>query len=257
MAVHKESARRSADTALRKSLGTLGSGHFLISSIERDAPSPASALIASRMASLTPSPWLPLPSGSGAAWRSKPLRVPSAMTIPRDGSFALASLGSLRTVHAPILNSLVRMQTVGMHSHWNDFSGILAPSLLGSNSPISRTRIAMWVELRTVMFPSIATKPGSTAPLLGRLADGSVLMPVLSKFLTAAIRRKAEHEAPGQRHRLSFLGPGRPPLDCRAIFLKDRTADSHTEIQLRSCCPPPASPDGFGSSVGFPKGLEQ
>src|SRR5207247_3176058 len=66
--------------------------------------SPASAPAASCMALLTLSQSLPLPFGSRAARKGKPLIVPSTIAIPRDGSFGLAFLGRVRRVHDPIFS---------------------------------------------------------------------------------------------------------------------------------------------------------
>jgi len=44
--------------------------------------------------------------------------VPLMKASPRDGSFALASLGNLRRVHEPILNSLVSKRIVGIIRLW-------------------------------------------------------------------------------------------------------------------------------------------
>lgn len=40
--------------------------------------------------------------------------VPSAMTMPREGSFALAVFGSLSTVHEPMVNGVAVKQIVGI-----------------------------------------------------------------------------------------------------------------------------------------------
>jgi hypothetical protein len=56
------------------------------------------------MALLTLSRWLPLPFGSRGALKGTLLMAPSTIVTPGDGSFALAFLGRVRRVHAPIFS---------------------------------------------------------------------------------------------------------------------------------------------------------
>ena len=52
--------------------------------------------------------------------------VPSTIVMPRDGSFALALLGSLRRVHEPILNSVASKRIVDIFPCSLSASGIAA-----------------------------------------------------------------------------------------------------------------------------------
>jgi len=86
--------------AFRRSAGTLGSGSSAAGAISSETMSPASAPAASRSFRSTLSQWPPWPSGSSVARKAKPLKVPSTDVMPREGSFALASLGRVRKVQA-------------------------------------------------------------------------------------------------------------------------------------------------------------
>src|SRR5439155_20393736 len=85
--------------AFRSSGGALGSSAFDESSSV--AMSPASAPAAARSLRSTLSQWLFWPSGSSVARKWKPLMVPSAVVMPREGSFTLASFGRVRKVQEP------------------------------------------------------------------------------------------------------------------------------------------------------------
>ena len=102
ISTHNACAGGAAARALSRSIGTLISGSSLARVISTVTVSPASAPATPCRALLTLSQWLPLPSGSRAARKGKPLIVPSTIVLPRDGSFPLAFLGRVRSVHAPI-----------------------------------------------------------------------------------------------------------------------------------------------------------
>src|SRR3984893_18082973 len=104
MSSHPACASGAAARALRRSIGTLMSGSSPARVISTVTVSTSSAPAASRMVLLTLSQWLPLPFGSRAARKGKPLMVPSTIVIPRDASFALAFLGRVRRVHDPIFS---------------------------------------------------------------------------------------------------------------------------------------------------------
>src|ERR1019366_5630727 len=89
-----------AARAFRRSTGTLGSGSSATGAISSETTSPASAHAASRNFRSTLSQWPPWPSGSSVARKAKPLNAPSTDVMPREGSFALASLGRVRKVQA-------------------------------------------------------------------------------------------------------------------------------------------------------------
>ena len=89
-----------AARAFRRSAGTLGSGSSATGAISSETTSPASAPAASRNFRSTLSQWPPWPSGSSVARKATPLKVPSTDVMPREGSFALASSGSVRKVQA-------------------------------------------------------------------------------------------------------------------------------------------------------------
>ena len=63
-----------------------------------------------------------MPSGSTADRKGKLLIVPSTIVTPRDGSFALALFGSVKTLHDPVFsvpagrNNLARKQIVDLDS---------------------------------------------------------------------------------------------------------------------------------------------
>ena len=92
-------------------MGTLVSGSSPVRVISTATLSKTLAPAASRMALLTLSRWLPLPSGSRAARKGYALIIPSTIAISREGSFALAFLGSVRRVH-----DLFFSFAVGRHS---------------------------------------------------------------------------------------------------------------------------------------------
>src|SRR5438105_13321342 len=98
MSDHNARAFGAAARAFRRSAGTLGSGSSLDGAISRVTTSPASAPAASRIFRFTLSQWLLWPSGSSVPRKVKPLMVPSTVVMPREGRFALASLGRLRKV---------------------------------------------------------------------------------------------------------------------------------------------------------------
>ena len=102
--VHIACASGAAARAWRRSIGTLSSGSSPVRVISTVTVSPASAPAASCKALLTLRQCLPLPSGSRAARKGKPLIVASTIVIPRDGSFALAFLGRVRMVHDPVFS---------------------------------------------------------------------------------------------------------------------------------------------------------
>ena|ERR1017187_5928989 len=104
ISAHDACASGAAARALRRSTGTLVSGSSPSRVISTVTVSTASALAASRKALLTLRQRLPLPFGSRAARKGKPLIVPSTIVIPRDGSFALAFLGRVRRVRDPIFS---------------------------------------------------------------------------------------------------------------------------------------------------------
>lgn len=97
----------SALIAACQSFGTSGSGQSLVGSISRVTVSPAAMPAVLLRLSSTRNQWLQLPSGSSGVRNSCPFTVPCTITCPRDGSFALASFGSRRIVHEPMVNSLV------------------------------------------------------------------------------------------------------------------------------------------------------
>lgn len=99
---HDAYASGAAAKALRKSAGTLVSGSSPARVISTVTVSTASALAASRKALSTLRQWLPLPFGSSEARKGKPLIVPSTIVMRRDGSFALAFLGSTRRLLEPL-----------------------------------------------------------------------------------------------------------------------------------------------------------
>ena len=95
--------------ALLRSPGTSVSGHSSETEIWRVTVSPGFAPDHLSMSFLTPSQWPLLPSGSRGHLKWNPFIVPSTITIPLDGSFALALLGSLRRVQDPTLESVASM----------------------------------------------------------------------------------------------------------------------------------------------------
>jgi hypothetical protein len=103
MSCHSACASGATARALRRSIGTLISGSSPARVTSTVTVSTASAPAASRMVLLTLSQWLPLRFGSRAARKGKPLIVPSTIVMLRDGSFALAFLGSVR-VHDPVFS---------------------------------------------------------------------------------------------------------------------------------------------------------
>jgi hypothetical protein len=117
---HKANAEGRAKRALRRSVGTLISGSSSTRVISTITVSPMLDPTASRRALLTLSHWLPLPSGSSVARKGKPLIVPSTIVMSGDGSFALAFLGNVSTVHEPIFpfgfgrNNLALNRTVDL-----------------------------------------------------------------------------------------------------------------------------------------------
>src|SRR5436305_8546825 len=88
-----------AARAFRRSVGTSGSVSFPAGAISSVTMSPASAPADLLSFRSTLSQWLFWPSGSSAAWKGKPLMVPSIAVMPREGSFALAFFGRMRKVH--------------------------------------------------------------------------------------------------------------------------------------------------------------
>ncbi len=106
ISAHNACASGAAARALRRSMGTLVSSSSPARVISTVTVSRTPAPAASCMASLTLSQWLPLPVGSRAARKGKPLIVPSAVVLPRDGSFALAFLGRIRRAHDAIFSAV-------------------------------------------------------------------------------------------------------------------------------------------------------
>ena len=104
ISAHESLASGAVARALRRSIGTLISGSSPARVISTVTVSIGSAPAASCMALVTLSPWLPLPFGSRAVRKGKPLIVPSTIVITRDGSFALAVLGRVRRVHDPVFS---------------------------------------------------------------------------------------------------------------------------------------------------------
>jgi len=98
-----------AASAFRRSAGALGSGSSGAGAISSVTTSPGfnpgvpGAPAAWRIFRSTLSQWPPWPSGSSVARKGKPLSVPSTVTGPREGSFALASLGRVRKVQETAL----------------------------------------------------------------------------------------------------------------------------------------------------------
>ena len=109
---HRAFACGSDARALFKSAGTSGSDHSLDGSTTIVTVPPACIPAAFRRPESTLNQWLPLPSGSSTILERKPLIVPSTTAIPRDGSFALALLGSLRMIQSPILRGAVSKRIV-------------------------------------------------------------------------------------------------------------------------------------------------
>src|SRR5207253_2413874 len=112
MSDHNARAFGAAARAFRRSAGTLGSGSSPDGAISSVTTSPASAPAASRIFRFTLSQWLLWPSGSSVARKGKPLMVPSAVVMPREGSFALASFGRVRKVQEP---------TFAVAAGWSDW----------------------------------------------------------------------------------------------------------------------------------------
>jgi len=104
--IHNACASGILAKALAKSSGTAGLNQSFVGSISNVTTLPAAAPEFFSRSSSILNQWLPLPSGSSAARKGEPLRLPSTNVIPRDGNLALALSGSLRTVQAPILNGL-------------------------------------------------------------------------------------------------------------------------------------------------------
>ena len=104
ISAHAARADGAAARAWRRSIGTLASGSSPARVISTVTVSPAFAPAASCMTALTLSQWLPWPSGSRAARKGKALMAPSTIVRPREGSFALAFLGRVRTVNDPIFS---------------------------------------------------------------------------------------------------------------------------------------------------------
>jgi hypothetical protein len=104
MSRHPACANGAAARALRRSIGTLISGSSPARAISTVTVSTASAPAASSMALLIVRRRPPLPFGSRAARKGKPLIVPSTIVIPRVGSFALALLGRVRRKLDPIFS---------------------------------------------------------------------------------------------------------------------------------------------------------
>lgn len=101
---------RADSKASPRSMGTLHSGSSptrVISTVTvSPTPPPPEMPAASCRALLSQSQWLPLPFGSRAARKGKPLIVPSTIVMSREasggnGSLALAFLGRVRRVHDP------------------------------------------------------------------------------------------------------------------------------------------------------------
>src|SRR5262245_55566209 len=99
MSDHNARAFGATASAFRRSAGTVGSSAS--GAISSATTSPASAPAASRIFRFTLSQWLFWPSGSSVARKGKPLKVPSTVVMPREGSFALASFGKVRKVQEP------------------------------------------------------------------------------------------------------------------------------------------------------------
>src|SRR5213080_3437905 len=90
-----------AARAFFRSGGTSGSVSFPAGAISSVTMSPASAPADLLSFRSTLSQWLFWPSGSSAAWKGKPLMVPSIVVMPREGSLALAFFGTMRKVQEP------------------------------------------------------------------------------------------------------------------------------------------------------------
>jgi hypothetical protein len=96
MPSHPACAGGAAARASRKSAGTLISGSSPARAISSVTISPTSAPAPSLMVLLTLSRRLPLRSRSRAARKGNALIAPSIISLPRDGSFALALRGKVR-----------------------------------------------------------------------------------------------------------------------------------------------------------------